>query len=43
MHSTQNKGKSVVTEWFIKTLKNNIYKQMLSKNVYFNVLDNIVD
>ena len=43
MHSTQNKGKSAVTEWFIKTLKNNIYKQMLSKNVYFDVLDDIVD
>ena len=30
---------------FIKTLKNKIYKHMaaISKNVYFNVLDNIVD
>ena len=44
MHSTFNKGTSVVAERFIKTLKNKIYKHMTTfgKNVYFNVLDNIV-
>ena len=41
MYSTHNKGKSVVAERFIKTLKNKIYKHMtaISKNVYFNVLN----
>ena len=36
MYSTYNKGKSVVAERFIKTLKNKIYKYMtsISKNVY---------
>ena len=45
MYSTYNEGKSVVAERFIKTLKNKIYKQMtaISKNVYFDVLDDIVD
>ena len=45
MHSTFNEGKSIVTERSIRTLKNKIYKHMtaVSKNVYFNVLDNIVD
>ena len=40
-----NEGKSVVAERFIRTLKNKIYKHMtaISKNVYFNVLDDIVD
>ena len=28
MYSTHNKGKSVVTEKFIRTLKNKIYKYM---------------
>ena len=44
MYSTHNEGKSVVAERFIKTLKNKIYKHMTSigKNVYFNVLDDIV-
>ena len=38
MYSTYNEGKSVVTERFIKTLKNKIYKHMtdVSKNVNFN-------
>ena len=38
-------GKSVVAERFIRTLKNKIYKHMtvISKNVYFDVLDDIVD
>ena len=45
MYSTHNKGKSVVAERFIKTLENVIYKHMIttSKNVYFNVLNDIVD
>ena len=45
MYSTYNEGKSVVTERFIRTLKNKIYKYMtaISKNVYFDVLDHIVD
>ena len=30
MHSTQNEGKSVVAERFIRTLKNTIYKFMTS-------------
>ena len=42
---THNEGKSVVAERFIKTLKNKIYKHMtaISKNVYFDVLNDIVD
>ena len=45
MYSTHNEGKSVVAERFIKTLKNKIYKHMttLGKNVYFNVLDYILN
>ena len=45
MYSTHNVGKSVVAERFIKTLKNKIYKHKtaISKNVYFNVLNDIVD
>ena len=45
MYSTFNEGKSVVAERFIKTLKNEIYKHMttVGQNVYFNVLDNIVN
>ena len=45
MYSTHNEGKSVVAERFIRTLKHKIYKHMtaFSKNVYFNVLDEIVD
>ena len=45
MYSTYNEGKSVVAERFIRTLKNIIYKHMtvISKNVYFNVLDDIVN
>ena len=38
-------GKSVVAERFIRALKNKIFKHMtaISKNVYFDMLDNIVD
>ena len=45
MYSIYNKGKSVVAERFIRTLKNRIFKHMttISKNVYFDVLDNIVN
>ena len=45
MDSTFNEEKSVVTERFIRTLKNKIFNHMaaVSKNVYFDVLDNIVD
>ena len=43
MYSTHNEGKSVVAERFIRTLK--IYKYMtsISKNVYNDKLDDIVD
>ena len=45
MYSTYNEGKSVVTKRFIRTLKNKIFKNMttISKNVYFDVLDDIVN
>ena len=45
MYSTYNEGKSVITERFIRTLKNKIFKHMtaISKNVYFNVLGDIVN
>ena len=45
MYSTYDEGKSVVAERFIRTLKNKIYRHMtaISQNVYFDVLDNIVD
>ena len=45
MYSIRNKGKSVVAERFIRTLKNKIFKHMtaISKNVYFDVLDDIVN
>ena len=45
MYSTHSEGKSVVAERFIRTLKNKIYKYMtsISKNVYIDKLDNIVD
>ena len=45
MYSACNEGKSVVAERFIRTLKNKIFKHMkaVSKNVYFDVLDDIVN
>ena len=46
IYSTHNKGKSVVAERFIRTLKNNIYKYMttsISKNLYIDKLDDIVN
>ena len=45
MHSTFSEGKSVVAERFIRALKNKIFKHRtaISKNVYFDVLDDIVN
>ena len=45
MHSTYNEEKSVVAERFIRILKNQVYKHLtaISKNVYFDVLDDIVN
>ena len=45
MYSTYNEGKSVLAERFIRTLKNKLYKHMTAtgKNVYYNVLDDIVN
>ena len=44
MNSTNNEGKSVIAERFIRTLENEIYKYMtlISKIVYINKLDGIV-
>ena len=44
MHSTNNEGKSVIAERFIRTLNNKIDKYMtaISKNVYIDKLDYIV-
>ena len=45
MYSTHNEGKSVVAERFIMAIKNKIYKYItsISKNVYIDKVDNIVD
>ena len=45
MYSAYNEEKSVVAERFIRTLKNELFKHMtaVSKNVSFDVLDNIVN
>ena len=45
MYSIKNEGKSAVAERFIRILKNKIYKYMtsISKNVYIDKLDDIVD
>ena len=45
MYSTFNEERSAVAERFIRTLKNKIFKHMtaISKNVYFDVLHDIVD
>ena len=45
MCSIHNEGKSVVTEEFIRTLKNKICKYMtaISQNVYIDKLDDIVN
>ena len=45
IYSIFNEGKSVVSQRFIRTLKNKIFKHMtaISKNIYFDVLDDIVN
>ena len=45
MYSTYNEGKSVVDERFIRMLKSKIlkHKTAVSKNVYVDVLDDIVN
>ena len=45
MYSIHNEGESAVTEIFIRTIKNKIYKYMtsISKNVYIDKLDDIVN
>ena len=49
MYSTNNEGKSVVAERFIRTLKSKIYKYIykfmtsISKNVYIDKLDDILN
>ena len=45
MYSIHNEGKSVIAERFIITLKAKIYNYMtsISKNVYINKLDDIVN
>ena len=45
IYSTYNEGKSVVAERFSRTLRNKNFKHMtaISKNVYFDVLDDIVN
>ena len=44
-YSTNNEVKSVVAERVIRTLNNKIYKYMtsISKNIYIDKLDNIVN
>ena len=44
MYSTHNEGKSVVAERFNRTLKNKIYKNIISisKKVYIDKLDVII-
>ena len=45
MYSTSNKGKSVVAERFIRTLRSKLYKHMTAtgKNVYYDGLDDVVN
>ena len=45
MYPTYNVGNSVVAERLMRTLKNKVYKYMtsISKNVYIDKLDDIVD
>ena len=45
MYSTHEERKSVVSERFIRTLKNKIYKYMtsMSKKVYIDKLDGIIN
>ena len=45
IYSTDNEGKSLVAETFIRTLKNKIYKHMtsISENIYIDKLDDMVN
>ena len=45
MYSTYNEGRSVVTEGFIRTLKNKLYEHMTAtgKNIYYDALDDVVN
>ena len=44
IYSTHNEGKSIVAERFIRTLKKNYtYMSSVSKNVYIDKLDDIVN
>ena len=45
MYSTNNEGKSVVAESFVRISKNKIFKYMtsISKNVYIDKLDFVVN
>ena len=45
IYFTHNERKSVVTERFIRTLKNKIYKHMTSapQNAYIDKLDDIIN
>ena len=43
MYSTCIEGKSVGAERFIRTLKSKMFKHIISKNVYFDGLNNIVN
>ena len=43
MYSTFNEGKSVVAERFIRTLKNKLHMTATGKNVYYDVLDDVVN
>ena len=45
IYSKYDEGKSVVAERFVRTWKNKIYKYItsISKNVYIDQLDDIVD
>ena len=45
MYSTHNEGKTVIAERFIRTLKNKIYKYMVSvsENAYIDKLDDIIN
>ena len=45
MYLTPNEGKSVVSERFIRTLKNNVYKYLtsVSKSSYIDKLNEIVN
>ena len=45
MYSTHIEGKSAIAERFIRILRNKIYKYMIliSKNMYINKLDNLVN